>query len=43
METRQEKIMVVDDEEHIVELVELYLGDEGFLVESATDGDEALE
>ena len=29
METRQEKIMVVDDEEHIVELVELYLADTG--------------
>jgi len=43
METPQEKIMVVDDEEHIVELVELYLGEEGFLVESAADGDEAVE
>lgn len=43
MEARQEKIMVVDDEEHIVELVELYLGEEGYLVESAADGEEAVE
>src|SRR5450756_127323 len=43
METQQEKIMVVDNEEHIIELVELYLGEEGFLVESAADGGEAVE
>lgn len=43
METRPEKILVVDDEEHIIELVELYLGKEGYSVESAADGAEALE
>ncbi len=43
METRPEKILVVDDEEHIVELVELYLGKEGYKVISAQDGDAAIE
>lgn len=43
METRQEKVLVVDDEEHIVELVELYLGKEGYRVVSAYDGDAAIE
>ena len=43
MENRQEKILVVDDEEHIVELVELYLGKEGYQVASALDGDAAIE
>lgn len=43
METRQEKILVVDDEEHIIELVELYLEKEGYRVTSALDGDAAVE
>jgi DNA-binding response OmpR family regulator len=43
VESRQEKVLVVDDEEHIVELVELYLGKEGYRVVSAYDGDAALE
>jgi DNA-binding response OmpR family regulator len=34
---------VVDDEEHIIELVELYLSKEGYQVVKATDGDEAVE
>jgi DNA-binding response OmpR family regulator len=36
-------ILVVDDEPNIVELVRLYLRSEGFQVESARDGREALE
>ena len=43
METRQEKILIGDDEEHIIELVELYLGKEGYKVAHALDGDAALE
>jgi two-component system, OmpR family, alkaline phosphatase synthesis response regulator PhoP len=43
VETRPEKILVVDDEEHIIELVELYLRKEGYQVVSAQDGDAALE
>ena len=43
METRTEKILVVDDEEHIIELVELYLRKEGYQVVSAQDGDAAIE
>jgi two-component system alkaline phosphatase synthesis response regulator PhoP len=43
LETRPEKILVVDDEEHILELVELYLGKEGYKVVSAQDGDAAVE
>ena len=43
METKPEKILVVDDEEHIIELVELYLGKEGYQVVKALDGDEAVE
>jgi two-component system, OmpR family, alkaline phosphatase synthesis response regulator PhoP len=43
MDTRQEKILIVDDEEHIIELVELYLGKEGYRVTCALDGDAALE
>jgi DNA-binding response OmpR family regulator len=43
MEGPAKKIMVVDDEEHIVELVDLYLGKEGFLVVSALDGVSAVE
>lgn len=36
-------ILVVDDEEHIRELVRLYLEREGFSVAMARDGEEALE
>src|SRR5687767_11745819 len=36
-------ILVVDDEPHIVELVKLYLGNEGFPVESANSGTSALK
>jgi len=43
VEARPEKILVVDDEEHIIELVELYLGKEGYAVVSASDGAAALE
>jgi len=43
VETRTEKILVVDDEEHIIELVELYLRKEGYQVVSAQDGDAAIE
>ncbi len=38
-----EKILVVDDEEHIVELVELYLGKDGYEVATALDGASAIE
>ena len=38
-----ERILVVDDEENIVDLVTLYLKKEGFLVESASDGLSAYE
>lgn len=34
---------MVDDEAHIVELAQMYLAREGFRVESAEDGDTALE
>jgi len=43
MQAKPEKILVVDDEEHIIELVELYLSKEGYQVVKATDGDEAVE
>ena len=43
MEGRRERILVVDDEEHIVELVELYLGKEGYEVTCALEGDTAVE
>jgi DNA-binding response OmpR family regulator len=36
-------ILVADDERNIVQLVKLYLGNEGFRVETAYDGQEALE
>ena len=37
-----QKILVVDDEEHIVELARLYLSREGFQVESLGDGAQAM-
>jgi DNA-binding response OmpR family regulator len=36
-------ILVVDDEQNIVQLARLYLNNEGFRVESAYDGKQALE
>jgi two-component system, OmpR family, alkaline phosphatase synthesis response regulator PhoP len=36
-------ILVADDEKHIVQLIKLYLTNEGFRVETAADGQEALE
>jgi DNA-binding response OmpR family regulator len=38
----QETILVVDDEKNIVELAKLYLEKEGYRVEDAYDGAEAL-
>jgi DNA-binding response OmpR family regulator len=38
----QEMILVVDDERHIVELVQMYLERAGYRVVSASDGQEAL-
>jgi DNA-binding response OmpR family regulator len=38
-----ERILVVDDEANIVDLVTLYLERDGFRVESASDGETALE
>jgi DNA-binding response OmpR family regulator len=38
-----ELILVVDDEENIIDLVQLYLEREGYRVESALDGGKALE
>lgn len=38
-----EKILVVDDEQNIVDLVTLYLEQEGFRVVSASDGAQALD
>jgi DNA-binding response OmpR family regulator len=37
-----EKVLVVDDEEHILELARLYLGRDGFQVESVADGAQAV-
>jgi two-component system alkaline phosphatase synthesis response regulator PhoP len=39
----KETILVVDDERNIVELARLYLENEGYVVESARDGAEALD
>ena len=38
-----ERIFLVDDEQHIIDLVRLYLEQEGFRVESAAEGQEALD
>jgi two-component system alkaline phosphatase synthesis response regulator PhoP len=38
-----ERILVVDDEVNIIDLVRLYLERDGFLVEAAEDGAQALE
>lgn len=39
----QGKVLVVDDDEHAIELIELQLREEGFAVVRAVDGDAALE
>ena len=39
----RETILVVDDESNIIELATLYLEQEGFQVQSATDGTQALD
>ena len=36
-------VLVADDEKNIVQLIKLYLGNEGYRVETAADGQEALE
>ena len=36
-------ILVVDDEKNIVQLARLYLTNEGYRVETAADGKQALE
>jgi DNA-binding response OmpR family regulator len=41
--TMPNTILVVDDEKNIVQLARLYLGNEGFNVEEAYDGKQALE
>lgn len=38
----EEKILVADDDPHIVELVSLYLRRAGYSIETANDGDQAL-
>ena len=38
----QDLILIADDDQHIVELVSMYLRREGYRVEAARDGDEAL-
>lgn len=38
-----ETILIVDDEPHIIELGQLYLQNEGYQVEAAYDGQEALQ
>ncbi|HDD24614.1 MAG TPA: response regulator transcription factor [Chloroflexi bacterium] len=38
-----ETVLIVDDENHIVELARMYLEQEGFYVQAASDGAQALE
>jgi len=38
-----ERILVVDDEQHIIDLAQMYIEQEGFFVESTTDGADALQ
>ncbi|MAS34730.1 MAG: DNA-binding response regulator [Anaerolineaceae bacterium] len=38
-----ETILLVDDEQHIIDLAKMYVEQEGFDVESAIDGNEALD
>ncbi|MCK8817638.1 response regulator transcription factor [Natroniella sulfidigena] len=39
----QEKILVVDDDQNVIEILELYLSKEDFVVFSAQDGQEAIK
>src|SRR5947207_9664742 len=39
---RDKQILVVDDEQNILEVVCVYLEQEGFVVRTATDGEQAL-
>lgn len=39
----KERILIVDDEKEICELLEIYLRNDGYVVETAYDGEEALE
>lgn len=43
LELAKQTVLVVDDEQHILELARMYLEREGFSVEEARDGAEALE
>lgn len=43
MDTQGKKVLVVDDEEHIVELVAMYLNKEKLVVVTASDGPAAIE
>ena len=38
-----ESVLLVDDEQHIIELAQMYLEKEGYAVTSASDGERALE
>ena len=38
-----EAILLVDDEQHIIELAQMYLETEGFVVHSASEGERALQ
>lgn len=39
----KEKILIVDDEKEICDLLAIYLHNDGYVVETAYDGEEALE
>jgi len=41
--TMPSTILVADDEKHILQLIKLYLTNDGYLVETAADGQEALD
>jgi DNA-binding response OmpR family regulator len=38
-----EKILVVDDEKRIIDLARMYIEQEGYIIDSATDGQQALD
>jgi two-component system alkaline phosphatase synthesis response regulator PhoP len=38
-----ETILLVDDEKHIIDLARMYIEQEGFIIDSATDGSAALQ
>ncbi|MGH7876261.1 MAG: response regulator, partial [Candidatus Dormibacteraceae bacterium] len=37
-----QKVLVIDDEDHILELARLYLSREGYAIETVADGSEAV-